>query len=542
MASGSSEESNEKGVFVNIVVIIADQLRADHLGFEGRVPVRTPHIDELAARSVTMSNAFVANPVCMPNRATIMTGRWPSAHGLRTNGLPLDWQAETFARTLRQQGWKTSAVGKLHLQPMGWPFEEFQLEEIKEAMPELWKRAMTTFGEGFVSWEDYERHANENVTLPPDYYGFDDVSLTVGHGDRMSGNYVQWARQQGLDPMTQAGVQASSEVLAAWNQVYESAVPAHLHPTSYVTDEAIARLEQFAKADSPFCLYVSFPDPHHPFAPPREYFHRHQAGNMPLPATFFDEHSGSPQYIKTIVENRGFPNEDPTMTWAPTEEQFRHALAAELGSIEFIDDSIGRILQSLDSLGLRDDTVVVFTADHGDVFGDHGLMLKHFTHYRGVVRVPLLISAPGAQEARRTELVSSADIAPTLLDLVGAPALPAAQGRSLVPLLAQGAGHEISGPGEWARRGLIIEEDQPFGLQDLPGPVRMRTVITPDLRLTEVIHHGISECFDLRADPDETRNLVTEVGDPPLVETGRNAMLREVLELIDSSRVPFHAA
>lgn len=519
---------------MNVIVIIADQLRADHLGFEGMVPVRTPNIDKLAASSVRMTNAYVANPVCMPNRATIMTGRWPSAHGLRTNGLPLDWNADTFVRSMRREGWRTAAVGKLHLQPMGWPFEEFQEEEIRQAMPALWARAMESFGGDFQSWEDYERHANESITLPPDYYGFDDVALTVGHGDRISGNYVQWARQQGLDPLTQAGVASSSDVSPVWNQVYESAVPAELHPTTFVTDEAITRLERFAGQGAPFCLYVSFPDPHHPFAPPREYFHRHSPQDMPIPVTFSDDHTGSPEYIKAIIANRGFPNEDPTMTWAPTEEQFRQALAAELGSIEFIDYSVGRILTAVEELGLVDDTVVVFTADHGDVFGDHGLMLKHFTHYRGVIRVPLLFRVPGVASGERSELVSSADIAPTLVDLSRVGALPAAQGRSLSPLLR--------GTGEWDRRGLIIEEDQPFGLDGLPGPVRMRTVVTPRLRLTELVNHGITECFDRESDPHETRNLAVDPDGHGLLAEGREVMLQEVVRLQDASRIPFHAA
>ncbi len=170
---------------MNVVVIIADQLRADHLGFAGQVPVRTPNIDRLAQQGHTFTRAYVTNPVCMPNRASIMTGRWPSAHGLRTNGLPMDPQAQTFARALRTEGWSTAAVGKLHFQPMGWPFEEFQLDEIKEVMPALWQQAIDRFGGDFVSWEDYERHMQEEVILPEDYYGFDDVALTSGHGDRV---------------------------------------------------------------------------------------------------------------------------------------------------------------------------------------------------------------------------------------------------------------------------------------------------------------------------------------------------------------------
>lgn len=186
---------------MSILVFIADQLRPDHLGFGGDLPVRTPALDALAARGSVFDRAFATHPVCMPNRASIMTGRWPSAHGLRTNGIPLNPTIETFARVLRSQGWASSAVGKLHFQPMGWPFEEWQLEEIRTRLPALYERAVTgPFGSEFVSWEDYERHAAEEVRLPDDYDGFDDVALTTGPGDRVSGSYVQWARERGHDP------------------------------------------------------------------------------------------------------------------------------------------------------------------------------------------------------------------------------------------------------------------------------------------------------------------------------------------------------
>lgn len=519
---------------MNVVVIVADQLRADHLGHEGVYPVRTPHVDGLAATGRRFTRAFVANPVCMPNRATIMTGRWPSAHGLRTNGLPLDPSAGTFPRVLRARGYSTAAVGKLHLQPMGWPFEEFQLEEIKHAMPLLWEQAVERFGGDFVSWEDYERHASAEVVLPPDYYGFDDVALTVGHGDRMSGNYVAWARERGWDPLTQAGVAHSPDAYGGWGQVYESAVSADLHPTTYVMEQAIERLRSAAVGTKPFCLYVSFPDPHHPFAPPSEYWSRHDPADVPLPITFTDDHRASPEYIRRIVQQRGVPNEDPTMTWAPTEEQFRRALAAEMGSIEFIDDSVGRILSTLHDLGLEDDTLVVFTADHGDVFGDHGLMLKHFTHYRGVVRVPLLVRGPGVEAGVSDGLVSSADIAPTILAELGLGELPQAQGQSLSAALRGGPGPE--------RAGLLVEEDQPFGLPGLPGPVRIRTIVTPTVRLTEIVDHDVTELYDLRGDPDECDNLAHEPRAAQLLAEARAVMLAEVLRCADASTVPFHAA
>jgi arylsulfatase A-like enzyme len=519
----------------NVVVIVADQLRADHLGFVGKVPVNTPHLDALARQSHVFENAYVCNPVCMPNRATIMTGRWPSAHGLRTNGIPLDPDAKTYARAMRNDGWKTSAVGKLHFQPMGYPFEEYQLDEIRETIPELYERAVTgKFGEDFRSWEDIDWHFEQEVQLPDDYYGFDNVTLASGHGDRVSGNYAQWARSRGWDPQTQAGLNNAISAYPSWDHVYESSVPAALHPTTFVTEESISRIEKFAKDGSQFCLLVSFPDPHHPFAPPTEYFHRHDPADMPVPETFNDPHESSPVYIKRLIEKRGTPGIDPMMVWAPTEDQYRHALAAELGSIEFIDDSVGRILKVLSDLDLDESTVVIFTSDHGDIFGDHGLLLKHFSHYQGVLRVPLIIRDLTTGSGVHNELASSADIAPTILDLAGAPALPGAQGYSLRGLM--------NGIGDGGRTALLVEEDQPFGVEDLVGPVRIRTVITENLRLTEVAGKGITELYDLHADPDELQNLVGHPGADKLLAEARAVMLQEVLRVVDDSDIPFHAA
>ena len=522
-----------------IVVIVADQLRADHLGFEGAVPVRTPHIDRLALEGQVFGRAFAANPVCMPNRATIMTGRWPSAHGLRTNGIPLHPDAETFPRVLRARGWRTSAVGKLHLQPMGYPYEDYQLDQIRAAMPALWERAVHgPFGESFQSWEDFTRHADGDVTLPTDYYGFDDVSIVCGHGDRVSGNYVRWARERGFDPLSQAGRANAIASYTGWDgQVYASAAPAALHPTTYVTEEAVRRLDEHDRSGD-LLLYVSYPDPHHPFAPPAEYYDRHDPASMPVPANFGQDHTRSPEHLRRIIARRGAPDIDPMMLWAPTEEQFRHALAAELGSIEFIDDSIGRILAAIDDRGLAQETTVLLTSDHGDVFGDHGLLLKHFTHYRGAVRVPLIVHGAGAPAARHEQLVSSADIGPTVLALADAEpatALPAAQGRSLLPFLRG------EHPAGW-RSAILVEEDQPYGIDGLPAPVRIRTLITDRFRISRYAGTGIGELYDLASDPGETVNLFDDPGAQELRAEADSALAEALMQVDDGTEVPFDAA
>jgi len=487
----------------NVVMIVADQLRADHLGFGGG-PMATPHLDALAASATVFDHAYVANPTCMPNRCTMSTGRWPTAHGTRTNGITLDWDAETFMRSMQRAGWRTAAVGKLHFQTMGWSYEPDQLEEIGRSCPEVLDLSLPDAAPrrrtpGWDRWEDYGRHANGYLPMPADYYGFDEVDLVVGHGDRPSGHYPHWARERGLDPDS---VRVMADALVGypgWDQVYQSEVPVELHPTSYVTEKALERLERYAAHTDPFLLYVSYPDPHHPFAPPGDYWHRVSPESVPLPSTFFDPHEKSPAHVRHMVAERGRPAADPTMTWSPTEEQYREALSAELGLVSLLDDSIGRILRRLDDLGLTDDTAVVFTSDHGDLFGDHGLMLKHFVHYRGVTRVPLLIRLPGASPRRSDALVSSADIAPTLLGLGDLPRFRGIQGVDLTGVL--------TGRANGVREALLVEEDQPFGVEGLPGPVRMRTVVTHDARLTSYAGSATRELYDLTDDPEESVNL-----------------------------------
>jgi len=524
----------------NVVVIIADQLRADHLGFGGNSVVRTPHLDRLAAQGTVFREAYVANPVCMPNRATIATGRWPSVHGTRTNGIPLDADAMTFPRALRRAGYTTSAVGKLHFQTMGWPFEPHQLQEIRDRAPwlidpDLSDAVVRRREDNWAKFEDYALHAKGEIELPRDYYGFDTVDLTTGHGDTVSGHYVAWAKERGVDPLVMGGRSGSPNAYAGWGEVFESAIPLSAHPTRYVTERAIDRLERMHAGGTPFLLYVSYPDPHHPFAPPREYFNRHSPGELDVPASFDDSHESSPEHIRRIVERRGEPDPDSTMTWAPTRDQFLAAYAAELGSIEMLDDSIGEILAALTRLGHDDDTAIVFTSDHGDLFGDHGLMLKHFVHYRSVTNVPLVVREPGGARVDDSRaLVSSADIAPTILNLTGVQGYRGIQGRSLLPI-ADGSTTEHRGA-------LVIEEDQPFGVPGLPGPVRMRTMRSHSARLTEYVDHGTAELYDLADDPLELNNLASDSGSGGLLASTRTTMLHEIIRLADTGIAPTDAA
>ncbi|MET3369339.1 UNVERIFIED_CONTAM: arylsulfatase A-like enzyme [Jeotgalibacillus campisalis] len=523
----------------NVLFIIADQLRADHLGFGGNATVKTPNLDALAAKSIVFENATVANPTCMPNRASLMTGRWPSAHGTRCNGITLDPLTQTVPGSLGAGGYRTVGVGKLHHQNMGWEFEPHQAEEIRATDPllldtEVGDARRQDFAPGWDQWENRDAHDDRFIALPSDYYGYQHVDLVIGHGDRPGGHYVHWARERGIDPESLGGPANSSSKYGGWDQVYQTAIPAEVHPTSYVSEKAIEHLKDAAGHDQPFFMFVSFPDPHHPFSPPAGYSDLYDPGDVPLPLGFEQDHSASPAHVRDMMEHRGEPNADPTMTWAATEEQYRFAAAAQYGLITMMDEHIGRILDELDRQGLAEDTIVVFTSDHGDLFGDHGLMLKHFVHYRAVTNVPLLVHLPGSLPRRTGALVSSADVAPTLLELTGSKGYRGIQGQSLVPLLQGDTDHH--------RDALLVEEEQPFGLAGLPGPVRMRSLITAEGRLTRYFGTDIAELYDHRVDPGE---LVNRAGDPSfagLEDRLLRTMLDEMAALTDQGAAPTAAA
>lgn len=524
---------------MNFLIFLVDQLRADHLGCFGNPIVQTPAIDSIASQATVFERAYVANPVCMPNRATIATGRWPSAHGTRTNGITLDPDSRTVMRSLREAGWETIGVGKLHFQTMGWPWEPFQLEEMSRISPMLidpnrtdaWARQRE---DGWDEYEDAERHRTRFVGIPPGYYGFDSVDLVIGHGDRATGHYTHWARARGLDPEHFSGYERATRRYERWDQVYRTEIPAGLYPTSYITERTIDHIERLAADGTDFMLLCSFPDPHHPFTPPGPFWDMYDPADMPLPATFGARHDGLLPHIEAMLEKRGVPPVDPTLTWAPTEEQIRHALAAEFGSLSFIDQSIGRIMEAVERTGLKDTTTVVFTSDHGDMFGDHGLMLKHFVHYDAVTRIPLILRAPDAEQQRIGSLVSSADLAPTLLDLADVKPYLGIQGKSLRPLLDHSA--------TTVRDRVLIEEDQPFGIPGLPGPVRIRTLVTEDARLSVYANHAFGELYDRSLDPDETTNLYGASEAEPLKASLIAQMAHELIRLDDMGTAPVASA
>ncbi len=505
----------------NILLIITDQHRRDHTGFGGNELVRTPHLDALAARGTVFDRALVANPICMPNRSSILTGRVPSAHGCIFNDRSLAWNVNTFPRELRKAGYRTALIGKSHFQ------HGLSRDVHRDA-----ERAPSSFVErspGWDSWENAERYLDGPVDVPTPYYGFDHVEFAIGHGDQVTGHHYRWALEKGADPELLPQVwgpglparRRSDE----WWQVYDPAVPEEFYSTTFVTERTLDFLEAASQGDPPWMLQCSFPDPHHPFTPPGRWFDAYRPEDMPISTSFEDPLTDAPKHIRRFRKME--PSANPVQMFGPTRAQLQHATAAEYGMIEMIDHGIGRVLERLERLGMAENTVVVFTSDHGDMFGDHGLMLKGTMHYQGCIRVPLVIARPGSRPARSPALASSLDLAQTLLELAGVPEFDGMQGTSLVPILED--------PNASVRDHVFVEEDFPPAEIFPIFPAKLRTLVTDEGRITRY-STGELEVFDWASDPEERVNLAVGDRDPERLASLSDALTGALIDYSDTSR------
>lgn len=523
----------------NLLFIIFDQLRADHVGFGGNEIVQTPNLDMLAEEGMVFDNAYVPNPICGPCRRSILTGRMPSVHGGWANPTPLDWDANTFVRVLREKGYQTALIGKSHIQEMfdkppdmagGGPPARGAAPPRMLKLPDGEGPAKHNWPDGWDRWERGRRHLEGWVDVPQDFYGFDHVDLVIGHDDRPSGHYFHWLKEQEVDVDQIGGPRNAAQRSETWGQqVYQTKVPEELFHTSYISMRTVEYLKEAKKDGRPFCVWASFPDPHHPFVSPGRYWDMYDPASMPIPETFDDPHEDSMSFIQEMVAERGSDWRGP-FPFALTKDQYRDAVAAEYGTISMLDDGVGKILAAVRELGLNESTVVVFVSDHGDVFGDHGLMLKHAIHYQGVIRVPLIIRVPGMAPGRCESMVSLMDLAQTVLDLTEYPEFNGMQGISLRPLLED--------PSASVRDAVYIEEDMPVDVMRLGRPYAVRTLLTADARLTIFGGTEQGELFDLQNDPDEMNNLFDKPEGQALRTKMMERLARAMLEYTDMGNTP----
>ena len=524
----------------NFLFIITDQHRADHLGCYGNPIVRTPNIDRIAAEGWRSTRFYVANPACMPNRATLMTGRMPSVHRVRSNGVPLSLRASTFVELLRAAGYTTACSGKIHLQPMTGdaPILKRAADSARKVPPLALSDAWHTDAqdgpydqESITKWQNNQAH---DLKLP--YYGFEEVHLTMMHADGAHGHYGRWLEEHSPGSNRLVGPEHAlpGDGISAL-QAWRTAVPEELYSTSYIKEQAVAFLKRQAtqSPEKPFFLQVSFNDPHHPFTPPGKYWDMYDPRTIPLPAAYRANVGAPPPPLAHLIAERdaGQSNRESWMLQAVSEQDAREAIALTYGSITMIDDAIGEVLNALQALPPGRDTVVIFTSDHGDYMGDHQLMFKGPIHYDGLIRVPFIWSDPqlDAQGAASDALAGTVDIAATVLARAGLQPFHGMQGKDL---------HTVMEGGESDRAAMLVEEDNQRSFMGFDRPVRLRTLVTNRWRLS--VYRGVDwgELYDLQEDPLELHNRWNDPALRSVQAELLHALVQTMEEYADDSPLP----
>ena len=452
----------------NFLIITTDQHNPSCFGYAGHPVVRTPNIDALAAEAVNFRRAYVTNPLCQPSRATMFTGLTPRGHGVRMNGIPLDWSVPTFTEELRTAGYATHCVGKVHLRtsntPNGVPLDEVDPAEFPEA------RALWLSG----AIKD----------LPSPYYGFEGVDYVGGHSTSSTGHYLHWLEREHPAEARlfrdKVALEPPSPAFDLYNrQSFKWALPEAAHPLTFIADRTVDYLDAAGRQRSaageselprPFLLWSSIQDPHSPFAPPAEWAHRYDPEEVPPPKLDEGELDRMPPHYRALYETDVTTSGSLGQAMSATDPYRAECAAHYFAMIEFVDAQVGRIMSALDRNGLKDDTVVLFTADHGEALGDHGMWGKGPYHYDSVIRVPLLLRwpgnfSPGLAIDAPTSLVN---LAPTVLDAAGLPipegAVPSARGAQQPAAVAR---VQPRATGVWQRAGKWVGDRR--GGRGLPG-------------------------------------------------------------------------
>lgn len=469
----------------NVLYIMCDQLRRDYLSCYGHAHLHTPNIDRLAAAGVRFSRAYTQGTICGPSRMSAYTGRYVSSHQVAWNAVPLPLEELTIGDYLRPHGIRTALVGKTHATPNVEALQRLHIDPDSAQAEPL----------NEVGFDAYLRHDG----IYPDSPLFEDK--------RESAPYTHYLREKGYDgtnpwhEWANAAEGEGGELLSGWH-MRNAGLPARVaeehSETVYTTDRAIDFIRE--QAEQPWCLHLSYIKPHWPYIAPAPYHALYRAEHIqaPIQPLLPSDHPVY-QAFRQHQESLNFSRDEVRLTVVPT----------YMGLIKQIDDQLGRLFDFLQSNGRWDDTLIVFTSDHGDFLGDHFLGEKEFL-LEPAVGVPLIVRDPRARaDVSRgsvdERLVETIDALPTFLDALGLPnADHRLEGRSLIPLLH---GQPIT----W-RNYAIAEYDYAFqapARERLEQPIdRCRMTMVRSERWKYLAYDGFRpQLFDLENDPQELNDL-----------------------------------
>jgi arylsulfatase len=426
----------------NVLFIMADQHRADHLGCTGASHLRTPHLDRLAARGVRFTHSYTNCPVCAPARIGLATGLQPTRLGSLDNASYLPRSVPTYYQRFRDHNYRVGCVGKLDLaKPSGYNGR--------------YGDRPCVYGWGFTHPEECEG------------------KMHAGSSPTPIGPYTHYLYERGLLKRFYEDYGARKGRGWILDASHDSVLPADAFEDAYIGRRAAQWIEQVPD-DFPWYDFVSFVGPHDPFDPPTEYADRFRGADVP-PA-IQDSMDGKPAYL----QRRLVP---------ATPDEVAVSRRQYCAAIELIDDQVGLLLDVLEVRGVLDQTYIVFTSDHGEMLGDHGLYTKSVP-YDGAVHIPLLVAGPGIEGGRVSDaLVELIDVHPTLCELAGLPLQENVDDRSFAGVLrGQQAEH----------RADVVTAIRNF-----------RSIRTQRHALIEN-ENDLTELYDLKADPQELENVAPQ--------------------------------
>lgn len=481
----------------NILLITSDQQHWTTLGVLNP-KIQTPNLDRLARMGSLFARAYCPNPTCTPTRASLLTGCYPSQHGAWSLGTKLDESLPTISGLLSAAGYATHLIGKAHFQPLASQPDQTSIE-CQPLLRDL----------------DYWRK------FSGPWYGFDTVELTRNHADEshVGQHYAIWLEENGLsdwreyfcpvDPAyekpTKCPYGPYQTPLQPGSTDRSWQLPEHLHYSVWTAERSIHHMRAAVTAQKPFFTWASFHDPHPPYTVPEPFASMYDPADMPIGRYVegeFDkmtpwhrETRKLPDAVDFSAMNQNGFSIHGGHTHLHDEAQLRADMACYYGMITLMDREIGRIFAALDEMEQWDNTLIVFSTDHGHFLGQHGLIAKAIFNYEDVIKVPMLVKAPQQQAGNRVSdsLQSLVDYAPSFLQAAGLPPCSAMTGVSQYDVWC--------GRTESARNHVLVEH------RFQPQLPHLRTYVNQRYKLTLWKHQPYGELFDLQNDPHELNNL-----------------------------------
>lgn len=463
----------------NILLITSDQQHWNTLGTVNP-EISTPNLDRLASEGTQFSRAYCPNPTCTPSRASLITGKYPSQHGAWTLGTKLSEEEPTVGEQFSQADYHTALVGKAHFQPLRGT-EEFPSIEAYPILQDL----------------DYWKHFHGP------YYGFDHVELTRNHTNEahVGQHYVLWLEEKGCSNWRDYFLPPTGTMDRSLEHTWP--IPEEYHYDTWIAERTNALLEQYQQSGENFFLWASFFDPHPDYLVPEPWDTMYDPDKLTIPQIHEGEHEHNPPYFRMTQQKQpdfssykesGYTTHG-LQAHLHDREKLKKDIATYYGMISLMDKYIGKILDKLDALGLRDNTIVIFTTDHGHLYGQHGLIAKGPFLYEDLQKLPMIVRYPGHVP---TGVVSSAlqslvDFAPTFLSL------------AQLPIPRHMTGKDQSrvwlGQEQQARDHIICE------FHHEPTTIHLKSFVDERYKITVHYNHEYGELYDLQEDPGEVHNL-----------------------------------